>query len=334
MKPLGSQKFRKRPYLVDLDTAVFIFFTMTQAINFKRVIQKYYPDSRLIEIRPLTGGYSAEMTTLDIENKFGETDKIIIRQHTNGNAQSATNEFHLLQKLIDAEQSVPIPYHLDLSCTILPNPYLIIEFIRGEMLLAPNDLEEHILQLANQLASIHKIDNSSSDLSFLPLKTTSCGELNRYNDKRNEAMQESAIRQKLSEHSPLNQLNENVLSHGDFWPGNSLWQNNKLVSVIDWEDACLGDPLRDLAISRLDIVWIFGIEAMHTFTRHYQVQMPIDYSNLPFWDLCAALRLIRMAGDNLDAWVAFFQPFGREDITVKTLRRDYDYFVAQALEKC
>ncbi len=305
---------------------------MKQTTQFEKILQTYYPKSTLHQIRPLTGGLSADMVVLEFIDETGQTRAVVVRQHTHGYAPTAQNEFRLLQQLHQAQQQTPKPYHLDLSGQILPNPYLIIEFIEGEMLLAPHDLEQYIAQLANQLASIHSTPIDLSALTFLPVKTTSCIELEREKPQRHDSLQESAIRQQLEALTPLVQTNKNVLSHGDFWPGNSLWQNGKLVAVIDWEDACLGDPLRDLAISRCDIVWIFGIAAMHQFTALYQAQMPIDYENLAYWDLCAALRFIRLAGDNLDEWVGFFPAFGRADITVDTLRHDYDYFVAQALE--
>jgi hypothetical protein len=61
--------------------------------------------------------------------------------------------------------------------------------------------------------------------------------------------------------------------------------------------------------------------------------MAIDDTNLPYWDLCAALRFIRLAGPDLAAWAAFFTPFGRSDITEQTMRADYSLFMAQAFEK-
>jgi aminoglycoside phosphotransferase (APT) family kinase protein len=106
-----------------------------------------------------------------------------------------------------------------------------------------------------------------------------------------------------------------------------------LVAVIDWEDAVLGEPLADLAISRLDLLWIFGLEAMNAFTRHYQSLLSLDYTQLPYWDLVAALRLVRLAGANLAEWAAFFPPFGRPDITANTIRASYHFFIAQAFEK-
>ena len=50
----------------------------------------------------------------------------------------------------------------------------------------------------------------------------------------------------------------------------------RLVGVIDWEDAALGDPLADLANSRLEILWAFGDEAMERFTREYAVYAPLN----------------------------------------------------------
>jgi aminoglycoside phosphotransferase (APT) family kinase protein len=105
------------------------------------------------------------------------------------------------------------------------------------------------------------------------------------------------------------------------------------VAVIDWEDAALGDPLADFAISRFDVLCIFGREAMRSFTAQYRALMAIDYTDLPYWDLCAALRFVRMAGSDLAGWAAFYPLFGRHDITEHTLREHYTFFVTQALEK-
>jgi aminoglycoside phosphotransferase (APT) family kinase protein len=137
----------------------------------------------------------------------------------------------------------------------------------------------------------------------------------------------------LEKVTTLGQQNKPVLLHGDYWPGNILWRDDTIVAVIDWEDAQIGDPLIDFAISRLDILWIFGSDAFHAFTSHYQSLMDIDYVNLPYWDLCAALRLARLIGDDLAKWTAFFIPFGRHDITEHIFREYFRYFITQALEK-
>jgi aminoglycoside phosphotransferase (APT) family kinase protein len=111
------------------------------------------------------------------------------------------------------------------------------------------------------------------------------------------------------------------LLHGDFWPGNILWKDDRLVAVIDWEDAAIGDPLSDVANSRLEILWAFGIDAMNDFTRRYaSIRTDVDFTDLPYWDLCAGLRLSsRIAG------------WGVDDTTDKTMRERYKWFANQAL---
>jgi aminoglycoside phosphotransferase (APT) family kinase protein len=109
-----------------------------------------------------------------------------------------------------------------------------------------------------------------------------------------------------------------------------LWQEGKLLAVIDWEDAEWGDPLCDLAKSRSEIAWIFGIGAMNSFTRYYQSLMSLDETHLPYWDLCAALRFIRLFGQNLAEAGTFFIPFGRDDVNEQTIRANFGVFVGQA----
>jgi len=82
-----------------------------------------------------------------------------------------------------------------------------------------------------------------------------------------------------------------VILHGDYWPGNTLWRNGRLVAVIDWEDAAIGDPLADLGNARLEILMHYGEAAMNEFTCQYSALWPdTDLTALPYWDLYAALR--------------------------------------------
>jgi aminoglycoside phosphotransferase (APT) family kinase protein len=101
-----------------------------------------------------------------------------------------------------------------------------------------------------------------------------------------------------------------------------LWRGGQLAAVVDWEDAQLGDPLADLANSRLEILWAFGAEAMHSFTSHYRSMSNIDFTNLPYWDLCAALRPAFKIAD----WAG-------DTTTEKAMRDAHRWFVVQAFEK-
>jgi len=50
----------------------------------------------------------------------------------------------------------------------------------------------------------------------------------------------------LRDRSPDGPAEDMVLVHGDYKLGNLIWRDRKVVAVLDWEGAEIGDPLQDL----------------------------------------------------------------------------------------
>lgn len=302
----------------------------------EQIVQKIALHSRLRRTWPLKGGMSAAMTAMEIESREGQTRRLILRQPgpetLKQNPQAAEIEFTLLQRLHSLGLPVSTPCLLELPGEIVSAPCLVVEYIEGEPEFAPADLGDYLRQCAAHLARIHRVTHSPHDLSFLPEHSGACAESGPSHSTAGEkTFEEERIWQTLQSFLPLASRNLPTLLHGDFWPGNLLWQDHTLVAVIDWEDSCLGDPLADLAISRLDILCIFGIEALDVFTHHYLAQRPLDVAHLPYWDLCASRRLLRLSGSDFAAWAAFYPPAGRPDITEQSLKERLQFFIAQAL---
>lgn len=295
--------------------------------KFELLVKKFYPQGRLRRVWELKGGISAQVTALEIERSDGQVEKVVVRQHgerdLQENPQIATDEFKLLQILQRAGIPAPAPYFVDTSGEIFSTPYMVIEFIEGQPEFAPANLDEHILQLAGQLSRIDRADWSKVDLAFL----TDIGKLvsDRLRNRParlDDSLDEGVIRDVLEAAWPLTQANKSGLLHGDFWPGNILWQGERLAAVIDWEDGMWGDPLADLGNSRLEILWTFGVEAMESFTQHYKSVTPLDYTNLPYWDLLAALRPMNRIGE----WAG-------DAIIEKRMRERHKIFITQAFEE-
>jgi aminoglycoside phosphotransferase (APT) family kinase protein len=311
--------------------------------RFAQLVQRIAPAGKLLRTWRLTGGISAGMTALEVEYPDGQTRRMVVRRPGEAafqrNPRAARDEYRLLQMMQLLGPATQRPCYLDESGHIFSTPYLVVDYIEGNPEFAPTDVDSFTRQCATHLAQIHSIDGSALDLSFLPRHGGICTEPAGSCPASAEPWwDEERIRARLASIGPLSQGNRPALLHGDYWPGNLLWRKDKLIAVIDWEDAKLGDPLVDLAISRLDFQWIFGMDAMNAFTQHYRSVMDqsmtaLGYSNLPYWDLCAALRLARLAGADPAGWVAFFQPYGRHDITLQTLREAYHLFIKQALEQ-
>jgi aminoglycoside phosphotransferase (APT) family kinase protein len=301
--------------------------TESKAANkFEQVVQRIDPHSKLLRTWKLKGGVSAQVTALETLRPDGHTQTMIVRHHgerdLKHNPQIAADEFKLLQLAHSLGVAVPKAYYLDQSGEIFSTPYLVIEYIEGKPEFAPADLPNLLLQLATHLFRIHQIDGSKVDLSFLPNLEQSYAERLRERPATvDESLDEGRIRDALEAVWPFPQRNQSVLLHGDFWPGNTLWRDGQLMAIIDWEDAKLGDPLADVANSRLEILWVFGIDAMQRFTHQYQSMTTIDFTPLPYWDLCAALRP-----------VAQLAQWGLDDTTERTMRERHRWFVTQALK--
>ena len=294
----------------------------------EQVVRRIDPQSKLLRAWALKGGISAQVTALEIERFGGEVEKWVVRQHgavdRAHNPNIAADEFRLLALLQANGIRAPKAYGFDASGEIFPAPYIVLEYVEGAPEFAPPDLNETLLQFARALAQIHRIDGTMAELSFLPQQQQRQTEkLSQRPARLDDSLDEGRIRATLEAVWPVNQINRTALLHGDTWPGNLLWRDGKLAAVIDWENAALGDPLADLSNTRLEVLWAFGNEAMEQFTDCYLSLMPdLDSANLPYWDLCAALRPASKIGD----WA------GDAEIERK-MRAGHKQFVTQAFEK-
>ena len=258
------------------------------------------PSLRLMTTRPLAGGVSAQLTSIDALQPSGQVDRLVLRQYGAANLRSdphvAVHEYALLRLLHSAGLPVPRPRHADESATIVPVPCLVIEFIEGQAITEPSQLTapltEFTRQLAAPLAQLHAAAFTLADAPYLAeIAAIAARRVQTWPSAPDESLSEPAIRTALARVWPPPLRNQPVLLHGDFWPGNTLWRDGTLVGVVDWEDAVLGDPLHDLANTRMEICMAFGASAASEFTRQYCALRPaVDMTALRHWDLYAALR--------------------------------------------
>jgi aminoglycoside phosphotransferase (APT) family kinase protein len=248
----------------------------------ERLIVQFAPASRLLRAWTLRGGVSAQTTALEIEWPDGGIERLVVRRHGKGDLarhrRVAVDEFALLQILHEAGMAVPKPRHLDGSGEAFA-PCVVLDYVEGRIERAPRDLDGYLARTAAQLAEIHAF--GIDQVRFLRRTEASTIDVD-------PSSLTGAAAAALRRMQPPAQVNRSVLLHGDFWPGNILWRNGRLVAVIDWEDASIGDPLLDLSVSRLEVLWAFGVDAMRRFTELYCALTRIDLGNLAHWDLYIA----------------------------------------------
>lgn len=304
--------------------------------QFQQLLEPYFPNCTVVSYCALTGGLSASMTSVKIRLPDGKIKIIIVRQPahstTIGNLENTKREFQLLSFLVSQNIKVPAPLFIDETNTINNRTSLILNYIKGSSRFPKRGAKKFYQESAWYLVKIHTLP--IKDLGFLPSQTDWINDvLENEPAVINSIMLEANIRDQLRKYRPISPPEKPALLHGDYWPGNWLWSQDSLAAIIDWEDAEIGHPLYDLAVSRLDLCWICSPETMRQFTAAYQSRQPFNETQLAWWDLFAALRLIRLAGQSLTNWVSFFHPYGRKDITETTMLKNYRLFVQDALSR-
>lgn len=270
--------------------------------HFSAIADQVSPGSVVLRQWPLKGGVSANMYAIELEQRSGENRCVVIRQHRAATWKSlddnvTANEFDLLRVLYDQGLKVPEPLHLDCSGSILASPYLVTEYINGTTSVPPEALDNHLQQMADFLRRLHGLDPGLMPLPNLPtIEDPAKGAL-QYLPKISE---DRSLLDVIS--SMRAKAKTRRLLHGDFWPGNMMWNDGRLVAVLDWEDATFGDPMSDVACCRVELLCQYGRSAMDTFTDYYLGDNIFDVSDLRLWEIyVSASALVSMAGWGLSA---------------------------------
>lgn len=284
------------------------------------------PGSRLLAVRPLAGGVSASVTALDVEQPGGGVLTVVVRRHGDVDfalkPDVAATEFQLLHRLSGAGLPVPQPLHLEPSSDLLGRPFLVTSLMPGQTWQGSHLPAGMVDQMATLLAQIHTIPAGDAAVAPLPaMSETVSGRLAARPASGEFAAGELLLRSTLEAAWPPVSRNAPVLLHGDFWPGNLLWEDERLTAVVDWEDAQQGDPLGDLAQTRLELLWAYGKKALEAFSDVYLTRNPIDTTALPYWDIWAALRPIQV-----------FAGWAENEAAARRLQARHTWFMRQALD--
>ena len=295
-----------------------------ETVRFQNLVHRFDPHASLHSYHRLPGGYSADVTVLELETRSGTHRKLIHRLHgevdLRQNPNVASDEFRVLQLTHAAGLASPAPVFLDVNDPLFSTPSIVVEYVEGVTDLKPDDPADYVRQMAAELAGIHQVDTAGRDLDFLLKVEDGCNELlGRHADTDIASTVERTLLDRLRSYWPRPRGNAPVVLHGDYWPGNTLWKDGRLSAVIDWEDTRLGDPLFDVSNARFEILMLFGPEIMDTFTRHYASLNPVDFGCLPWWDLYTALRVVNKLG---------FLATAERDETL--IRADHSWFVERA----
>ena len=255
---------------------------------FSKITHSAFPGSSVLRQWPLQGGVSANMFAVDIQLETGYEKTIVFRQHQHAEWKPSdddvtTKEYNLLQFLHNNGFKVPKPLYLDASASLLDSPFFLMEFLDGCMQIEKNTLEASVQKMALFLSALHAVDPVTLSSVQLPFIENPIEGIQQYLP---QVMDDTVVLDRINKMT-IKKV-DNSLLHGDFWPHNILWQDGEIQAVVDWEDAAIGDPMADIACSRVEIFCYYGRTAMDQFTNHYFEHSKEDASHLVLWEIYVA----------------------------------------------
>jgi aminoglycoside phosphotransferase (APT) family kinase protein len=218
-------------------------------------------DSGALQIEQVPGGYS----NLTYLLRLGQRELVLRRPPFGANVRGGHDmgrEYRILSALISAYHKVPRPLLYCDDPAVLDAPFYVMERVSGVILrnrvppqleLTPELMRRICLELIDTFVELHAIDYEAAGLADLgkPAGYTArqvAGWTTRYANAHTDdipAMEKAAAW--LAERLPPEAAP--TLIHNDFKYDNVVLGPNdpsKIIAVLDWEMATLGDPLTDL----------------------------------------------------------------------------------------
>jgi aminoglycoside phosphotransferase (APT) family kinase protein len=296
-----------------------------------RIASAIDPRARAVQSAPLLGGLDAATYALDLD-VAGERRELVARiftfpRHRDG--ASARRYWRAISGIpTNAPLPIPRPVLLDAEGALVGLPCMVMTRLPGAILARPANEASWIDQLADAVASIHAVDVNTlaADYPRAPepielVKTR----LEYWAPKILEDLWRE-VAEALRSAAPRLISNGMVLTHGDFWFGNTLWSGERLSGIVDWDSAQIDDPAFDVGYARGDLQLALGRDAADRFLARYEFRRGPVHA-MPFWDLVSTLPAFRW----LDDWVAGYREVGRSELTDDLAREKFTQFVRAAL---
>lgn len=222
-------------------------------------------------------------------------------------------EAALLTWLGERGIAVPAVLHVEPGAEVIGRPFVVTELVEGQVVqdgahgYAAADRMELARGYVEQLAAVHRVHHESSPgtvLAWAPEKTPA-GVLGRWTAALRSAALDLPgyhrfLTEWLVERAPVDS-EAGAVVHGDYRLANvMLGSGNRVVAVLDWEEAGLGDPYFDLAWTLQgadgpdDLV--MGLAPRAWFLDRYAelTGHTVDPARLAWWEIAAGWSKLSM----------------------------------------
>jgi aminoglycoside phosphotransferase (APT) family kinase protein len=230
-----------------------------------------YLDSHLEDLGPLVAAeqFPSGFSNLTYLLRFQQRDLVLRRPPFGANVRSGHDmkrEFEILSKLHPVFLKVPRPLLFCSDYSILDADFYVMERVRGTILRGqmrkPIRMQSEVLRrfseaLVDTLVDIHAIDPEKVDLATFGrpqgyVQRQIDGWIQRYrNAQTDEVGSVERVGAWLEGNVPV-ETSRSAIIHNDFKYDNVVFapdDTGRVIAILDWEMATVGDPLMDLGTS-------------------------------------------------------------------------------------
>jgi aminoglycoside phosphotransferase (APT) family kinase protein len=258
--------------------------------------------SRVSDSRVLSGGRSKQTILVQLQGAKGLPASVVVRQDWSSavTGTSVVSEYALLKGVFEAGLRVPQPLLLEKSPEPLGGPFLVVTPMPGGAqgdIFAPPRSETLALQLAEQMARLHRLPPESFAALGVPTEAYSRDELRAglagfraLNGKLGFPSRTIDIAMDWLEQNIERVKGDKALLHNDLGFHNFLVDGERLSAILDWELAHIGNPAADLGYVR---DWVGQMTPWSRFMQAYREAggPEIDAATLDFYTVWCGVRL-------------------------------------------
>jgi aminoglycoside phosphotransferase (APT) family kinase protein len=256
------------------------------------LVERIATGGRFLRTRRLRGGLGCRSDVIDIERADGSRWKVTLRRfvrtgHRWSTPESAAHEYKILRLLQSAGVPAPRPILLDAEGEYFGVPAMVLSYLPGRPLFPAMNIERWSEGLAEILIKLHAVTPDRFDLSWLHVQLRD-GMRSRIDEWRAEKPSDPLAVDMLAvldaKLAGIDFSNP-ALVHDDFWSGNTVAYRGRIIGIIDWTTAEVGDPRTDVSECRIDMVLSHGIEVADRFREDYERMAGRRLDDLWYLDL-------------------------------------------------
>ena len=259
------------------------------------------PGGRVVRTRRLRGGLGCRMDVLDIERADESRCKVSLRRFVSGHEghaastpEEVTREFETLRLVERAGIPAPRPILLDAEDECFGVPAIVMSYLPGRPLFPTTNIGRWTDGLARVLLTVHAVTPDRFDLSGLGicLSDGMRERIDGWQDERQADPLATEIYSVLEAELERIDFSTPTLVHGDYWSGNTVAYRGRIIGIIDWSGAEVGDRRTDVSECRIDMVLSHGPEVAGGFRDDHERLSSGQLADLWHFDLCRGFNAL------------------------------------------